>query len=49
VNPFETVVAIVVLGVIGAVITTFIKTIGERRERNNDSAGDAEELRDLER
>jgi type II secretory pathway component PulJ len=46
-NPFEMVVAIVFLGVIGGVITTVIKTLGERRERNNDSAGEAEELRDL--
>lgn len=46
-NPFEMVVAIVLLGVIGGVITTFIKTLGERRERNDDSGGEAEELRDL--
>ena len=32
---------------IGGVITTFIKAIGERRERHNDSAGEAEELREL--
>ncbi len=46
-NPFEMVVTIVFIGVIGGVITTFIKTFGERRERSNDSAGEAEELREL--
>jgi hypothetical protein len=40
------VVAIVFLGVIGSVITALIKAIGERRERSDDSAGEAEELRD---
>ena len=46
-NPFEMVVAIVFIGVIGSVITALIRAIGERRERNHDSgAGEAEELRD---
>ena len=46
-NPFEMLVAIVFLGVIGGVITTLIKTLGERRERQDDSSGEADELREL--
>ena len=46
-NPFEMVVAIVFLGVIGSVITTAMKTRSERREHGKASAEEADELRDL--
>jgi len=46
-NPFEMVVIIVFLGVVGGVINNLIKAITHRKEKSHDSLGEADELRDL--
>jgi len=45
-NPFEMLVAIAFLGVVGSVFNTLIKSRQERREGNEASAHDADELRE---
>jgi len=48
-NPFEMVVAIVFLGVIGSIITAIVKSFEGRRSRKDENAAtdEAAELRDL--
>lgn len=45
-NPFEMLVAITFLGVIGSIFTTLIKSRQERRDNGEASAREADELRD---
>jgi hypothetical protein len=46
-NPFEMVVVIVFLAVVGGVINNLIKAIAHKKEKNDDPHGEADELRDL--
>jgi len=44
-DPFQMVIAIVFLGIVGSIINNLIKAIGQRKERPHDSK-EADELRD---
>ena len=46
-NPFEMVVIIVFLGVVGSIINNLIKAFSDKKESRVDSSKEAEELRDL--
>ena len=45
-NPFEFVIVIVIVGVIGSVLTNLIKSREHRRDNDQESLREADELRD---